>query len=525
MMSERTTPESAPRWLACALLLLLTVGCGGPEFVDEPPRVASPAEEEPIGQVGQGGTARLALPGSLEPECLNPYLARCRGSEALVGVTLEAPLVVGPSSEYRPLLAESIPSYESETLGLRPFAVEVRLRAGVNFSDGEPLTSADAKWTYEGAIGLARGGGISPPYAGFGRVERVETPDERTVRLVFGEPYSGWRDLLTAPILPRHVYEGRDPGAIALTNEPVGSGPFLLKARTGEGLSFLETPRYWVEDPPLPNLERLEVSFSGPREIADDLSTGRADFGFFTTPEALPDSGDLLRAAAEPMRVEMLVLNPRRIEERDLREEITRAVDRESIAREVGGALVAGSVVSPGSSAGYEPAWRGYGAADEREEKLRPDAGTEALDIVYPANAGPVREAVVRGVVSDLTAAGFDAEARPAPPEDFHGEVFRRGDFDLALYDGGTLAELEALAPVLPPGVGAGIDETLGVLDTAERSRRAAVAQERLAEEAAVLPLFVWPDAYSWSSALSGPRPGTPYGGLAWNVREWGLFR
>lgn len=528
MTFERATHDSLVRWCACALLLFLLAGCGGPETVTDPPRVANPSEEEPIGQVGQGGAARLALPGSLRFGCLNPYLPECRGSEALVGVTLEAPLVAGPSSEYRPLLAESAPSYETGTLSLRPFTVEVRLRKGVNFSDGEPLASADAKWTYEAAMRLARGGGISPLYTGFGRVARVETPDERTVRLVFREPYAQWRDLLTAPILPRHVYEGRDLDAITLTEEPVGSGPFLLKDWTENGLSLRETPRYWVEEPPLPNLERLEVSFSGPGETADELSAGRADFGFFTDPEAVPDSGDLLRAAAGPSRVEMLVFNSGRLEGREIREGIARAVDRERIAREVvGDAPVAQSVVPPGSSTGYEPAWEGYDPADERDGDIRdlPAADVGGLDLAYPADGGPARERVVRSVVSDLSAAGFDVRARSVPPREYYGEVLRRGDFDLALYTGGALAELDSLAPVLPPGVAAEIDDTLGVIDEGERSRRAEEAQERLAEEAAVLPLFVWPDTYAWSSTLSGPRPGTPYRGLGWNIREWGFFR
>lgn len=527
MKFEREIPNPLSRWFACALLSLLIAGCGGPETVDEPPRVANPAEEEIVSQVEQGGAARLSLPESLEPGCLNPYLAECRGSEALVGVTLEAPLALGPASEYRPILAESVPSYESGALSLEPFTVEVRLRANANFSDGEPLTSADAEWTYESAAELARSGEISPLYSGFGRVERVETPDERTVRLVFREPYSEWRRLLTAPILPRHVYEGRDPDAITLTKEPVGSGPFLLKDRAANNLSFLETPRYRVEEPPLPNLERLEVSFSGPRETAADLSSGRADFGFFTAPTAIPRSGDLLRAAAEPSRVEMLVINSRRLEDRELRRGISHAVDRRGIAREAGGASVAGSVVAPSEpSGGYASAWEDRVPGGRTGASgYRPPAGVETLDLAYPANAGPARERVVEAVISDLDAAGFDARARAVPPREFHGRVLRRGDFDLALYAGGTLAELGPLAPVLPPGTAAGIDEALAALDAGEHARRSAEAQERLAEEAAVLPLFVWPDAYSWSSALSGPRPGTPYGGLGSNVREWGFFR
>jgi peptide/nickel transport system substrate-binding protein len=356
----------------------------------------------------------------------------------------------------------------------------------------------------------------------------VETPDERTARLVFREPYSEWRDLLTAPILPRHVYEGRDPADLAPTDEPVGSGPFLLKSRTGNGLGFLETPRYWVEEPPLPNLERLEVSFSGARETADDLVAGRADFGFFATPDEVPASGDLLRAEAEPSRVEMLVLNARRLESRETRRVLVGAVDRRRIAQEVGGDVSpARSVVPAESFEGRAPAWEVHEPRAGRNDGARggPTGDGESLEFVYPADAGRAREEVVRSVVSDLSDAGFDVEARPVPRREFHEEVLGRGDFDLALYTGGTLAELGSLALVLPPQTGAEVEETLGILDAEERSRRVAEAQEEMAEEASLLPLFVWSDTYSWSSTLSGPRAGVPYRGLGWNAREWGFFR
>lgn len=485
--------------------------------MDEPPRNAGPVEETPVSQVGQGGTAQLLLPEV--PACLNPYLPECAGAEALTGAVFEAPLAVGPSLEYKPFLVEGMPAYEAGTLSLEPFTVEVRLRGGIAFSDGEPLTSADVRWTYEEAMRLAKDGDIAPLYAGFGRVARVETPDARTVRLVFDGPYAPWRDLLTAPVLPRHVYEERSFEKLTLNREPVGSGPFSLASRTEQKIELAGNRSYWAGEP-LPNLDGMEVAAPAPGEAAGSLSEGPADFGFFATTRRLPDSGDLLRAAAAPARVENLLFNARRLDG-GARAAVARAVDRERVAGESGGA-VARSFVPPEFVPGYAPAWADYRPTVPRGAEMT--GGT--LDLVYPREPrNPVREEVVADLVSDLSEAGIVVEPRPVSAGELFGEVMVGGDFDLALFTGGSLAGYEALSPSLPSESRKALVRSLGTLDLEERVQTLRQAQERMAGQSAVLPLFVWPDTMAWSSELAGPRPETPYRGLMANAREWAFYK
>lgn len=496
--------------------VVTAAGCGGPETVNEPPRVATPAQEEQISKVGQGGTSRIVLPESLAPDCMNPYLSKCGGAAAFTGMTLESPLVLGPSAEHRPLLAEAVPSFEGGTLALQPMTVEVRLRRGVNFSDGEPLTSADARWTYEEAALLARNGGISAAYSGFARVKRVETPDDRTVRLVLRKPYSGWRNLLTAPILPRHVYEDRSLKDLTLTKDPIGSGPFLLKRFARDGLRFIDTPRYWVSEPPYPNLEGIRVDFLAPARVSGELSAGRADFGVFQTSETVPKSGDLLRAAALS-RVELLVFNSRRLDDTAFRERVARSIDRRNLTEaSVVGAEPARSFVLPESS-GYAPAWDRSGGASDAGSGTD-ETAERTLDLVYPAE-DPVRRELARKLAAQLSETGSRVLARPVSAAKLQ-EVLEEGEFELALYTTGQAADLEPLLPMLPPDSRRTFEESLGDVDGSGLAR----AQETLAEDAALVPLFLWPDTYSWSSTLSGPRPDVPYQSLGWNIRGWGFY-
>lgn len=469
-----------------------------------------------MGLLQQGGTAHVLLPQ--KPACLNPYLPECEGSEALIGTVLEAPLAVGPGLSYKPFLIERMPSYEAGTLSLEPLTVEIRLRADLAFSDGEPLTSADVKWTYEQAICLAGNGEVSPLYAGFSRLSRVETPNDRTVRLTFDKPYAFWRDLLTAPILPRHVYEEKNFAGLRLDRQPVGSGPFVLES-WGEKIQLTENRDYWSEEP-LPNLEGMDITAQSPAEAADSLSEGSADFGFFARARPLPDSGDLLRAAAAPVRVETILFNFRNLDSVS-RTTLSRAIDRERVAGE-SGAQVAQSFVPPEFVPGYTRAWE----VSSRTLPQSADVSGETLDLVYVEQPNSqLRDEIVEVLISDLSDAGIEAEPRPVPPGVFFGKVLPNGDFDLALLTTGPPTGYEALLPSIPQDSRETLAQTIGTLDTEERAEALSRAQKEMAEQRALLPLFVWPDTMAWSSTLSGPRPDTPYGGLMSNAREWAFYK
>ncbi|MEW6636664.1 MAG: ABC transporter substrate-binding protein [Actinomycetota bacterium] len=459
-----------------------------------------------MSQVGQGGVARLLLP--VESECLNPYLAACRGAEALTGITLEAPLAVGQSSRYLPMLAEAVPSYEAGTLSLEPFVVEIHLRQGVAFSDGRPLTSRDVEWTYESAARLSERGGLAPLYSGFGRLARVETPDARTARLVFRKPYAAWRDLLTAPVLPEHVYRGRELSGMPLTERMVGSGPFILERREEGIVSFHQNEDYWVEG--LPNLDALEVSFPDPREAAEALKSGAAEFGFFSVGGTVPGSGNLLRAEAARTRLEVLVLNPERLGEGE-REAILGSLSREQAAYAVGAPVVE-------SLAPNVPARESEAETERGATRLPPELG-----LVYPSG-DPARERVVEALAAQLRAAGVEVEIRAVSPERFFGESLS-GDFDIALFGVGTPAEYASLLPVLPSRLEDELIRVLGTVEDGERARLLSDFRRSVTRTGVLVPLFVWPDAYAWSSALSGPRPEVPYRGIAHDVRGWGYFK
>src|SRR5262249_33738836 len=64
-----------------------------------------------------------------------------------------------------------------------------RLRAGLKFHDGSPITTHDVKWSYENYAGASA-------KLLHNKTKGIETPDERTIRFDFTEPFLDFPILL-----------------------------------------------------------------------------------------------------------------------------------------------------------------------------------------------------------------------------------------------------------------------------------------------------------------------------------------
>lgn len=121
-------------------------------------------------------------------------------------------------------------------------AVTYTLREGVEFHDGESLTSADVKYSYELYRDTGKGlfGGFFEP------LERVEAPDDLTVVLHFSGP-PALDPSVGAPILPRHIWEGMTSDQIDQfgNEEMIGSGPFRLNSYSPDDRLELDRNGGW----------------------------------------------------------------------------------------------------------------------------------------------------------------------------------------------------------------------------------------------------------------------------------------
>jgi peptide/nickel transport system substrate-binding protein len=195
-----------------------------------------------------GGTVVLIIPE--EPAGLNRYLA-----DAAIVYQVSDATVIGltqpnEKGEYTPRLAAGLPAISADRK-----TVTWTLRPGLKWSDGEPLTSDDIKYTWE-AVSNPNSGAYNQT-AGFDLIESIETPDEVTAVIRYSEPFVGYLGQFSAALLPRHATGGTaDMTTWEYNMKPVAAGPFVVTDwRSGESITMERNPNYYEDGKPY--LDRL----------------------------------------------------------------------------------------------------------------------------------------------------------------------------------------------------------------------------------------------------------------------------
>ncbi|MFJ6983209.1 MULTISPECIES: ABC transporter substrate-binding protein [unclassified Streptomyces] len=194
------------------------------------------------GAKGAGGKLTVAAVG--EVDTLNPMMFILSNAYSLIPYLFEA--LTSPShdslSEQGPGLADS---WDVAPDGL---TVTYHLRPGLRWSDGAPLTAADAAYTLKRVLAGGPGGSTWGNY--LDNVRTVKAPDARTVRLDLDAP-SATLPKLPIPILPKKVLEKYpDEKLDRYPLDPknlVTSGPYrLLEGGAGSSLyRFQAWPGNW----------------------------------------------------------------------------------------------------------------------------------------------------------------------------------------------------------------------------------------------------------------------------------------
>jgi peptide/nickel transport system substrate-binding protein len=135
--------------------------------------------------------------------------------------------------------------------------ITVKLNPAGRWSDGEPFSSADVKFTFDMLAAQAPQMLFSGVVAEW--VKSVEAPDAQTVVITLTKPGPRWaRDYLTQGqaarlfVLPKHIWDGQDP--MTFTNFdlakgwPIGTGPFKIVASSASSVIFDRLDTWWAAE-------------------------------------------------------------------------------------------------------------------------------------------------------------------------------------------------------------------------------------------------------------------------------------
>lgn len=208
---------------------------------------------------------RLVVSQASGPKTFNPLFATDTDTLGILNCVMSVLVRINrQTGEAEPELAESLTSSSDHRV------LTIRLRPGVTFSDGHPLTADDVLFTFQVIYDPALRSSVRDVLDIEGGQIVVEKKDSRTVTLTFPKPVATSERLLdSVHILPKHRLEadyraGRFASRWDLSTPPeeiVGLGPFRLKEYVpGERTVLVRNPHYWKRDPagrPLPYLDEI----------------------------------------------------------------------------------------------------------------------------------------------------------------------------------------------------------------------------------------------------------------------------
>ncbi|HEV8698584.1 MAG TPA: peptide ABC transporter substrate-binding protein [Candidatus Limnocylindrales bacterium] len=222
-----------------------------------------------------------------------------------------------------PELAEKVPDPADGDVTADLLTVTWKLREGVKWSDGTPVTSDDLKYTWE--VCGDPGSGCAKN-AGFVDIESVDTPDPRTIVLHYKKPFFDYNVQYREGILPRKCADCGAPGEIASWkySETVNPnlGPFSIKEWVhGEKITLARNENFYLAADGKPFLDGVNVIFGPDIEpFRQAILTGAADVSPWGTKlnkaqiDELVNHGDQIGSGSSPYqnRLQLNTLTPDR---------------------------------------------------------------------------------------------------------------------------------------------------------------------------------------------------------------------
>lgn len=317
---------------------------------------------------------------------------------------------------------------------ISPTTEEYKLRRNVRFSNGDPFTSADVRYTMEW-IKDPKNGSTQTSY--LRDVDRIETPDPYTVRLIANSPRAIAPGMNNKIFIIDAKYFQSHPASY-VSDHPIGTGAYVLREwKRDDQLTLDANPTWWNGKPKIEHVIFKPIPEAGARVAA--LKTGATDL-ITNVPSQyatqLEGSLQTRMASVRSQRQLFIAFNtlqPGPQQNKLVRQAINYAVDVPAIVKNVmGGRAYESTSVIPANYFGYDPSVPAYKHDLAKAKALLAKAGYpdgKGLSFVLQAPVGRYNRdrEVAEAIGGQLTAAGMSVTPRIQEWTPYNSLLNRRG--------------------------------------------------------------------------------------------------
>ena len=521
--------------------VLVVSGCtaAGPSSATSTPGASGAASASAGPTPRRGGT--LVIAAGADPGQLNSAITTAGGTHFVADNLYNGLIFLDKDLNPKPDLADSW------TISSDGKTYTFKLHPGVKWHDGIAFTSADVKFTFESVLLKYH----SRTKSGLEKVlDGIDTPDDNTVVFRFKQPYGPLLqrlDVVEAPILAKHVYEGQDPTKADANLKPVGTGPFKLAEYVkGDTVRMVRNPDYFK--PGLPYLDALVFKII-PQSATQVLSLERGELDYVNGVNG-PDLTRLQTnqnitlaksgaGSGGSFCIATLIYNTLRapLDKAEVRQALAYAIDRKQILEQVyfNQGKVADTAINSAISWAYNPNATKYPLSADRANQLLDAVGLKKdasgtrfkLTFVHAQSFAKIGELMKPA----LAAIGVELTLTPLEVNAANERTFIAKDFDIgsASYCNGPDPEIGVrrqfvssnIGPILfsngasykNPRIDQLFDAAAAASDKAERAKSYFEIQDILAKDIPNWGLVetegyrAWPkkfhDLYYWSGNLA----------------------
>ena len=317
------------------------------------------------GEVKEGGVYRLGTPSTIDS--LNPFVAFQADAYSTFENIYPELVQFNTKQQFVPDFARS---WQTSTDGK---VWTFHTQPNAKWSDGKPLTAADAAWTYSTILKFQNGPTANS--AGYvAHLKSATAPNATTLVLTYSRPVANvLSQVQQAPILPEHIWAKYTTGngkALTRFSNPapiVSGGPFILEKYTPKQIAlFKRNPNFYG---PKPHIDGFGLQFFGTTDaMITALKSHQLDGAEFVPPTSVATlkaahfivptvpsytfDDFIINSNPQQQASHKELLNPL------LRQAFDAAIDRQAIVKTslLGYGQAGSSIIGPATGHWYNPA-------------------------------------------------------------------------------------------------------------------------------------------------------------------------